>query len=198
MDKVIERAKKIKILITDVDGVLTNGKLNLFINAKGELDEFKSFSAVDGLGFLILSDAGIGSAIITGRTHKTTELRATFLGFKYIYQGYLDKKDPFEDILKRENITAEEVAYIGDDIIDLPLLTKVGLAICPGNAREDVKKYCHYITDANGGDECAREVVEMILNSQGKWHPFVEDIKEARWQRKPKAKTQVFTSTGSH
>jgi len=197
MDTIIERAKKIKILITDVDGVLTDGKVNLFFNAAGEIDEFTSFAAIDGLGTLFLNHAGIPSAIITGRNHATTAQRAKGLGVKYIYQGFLDKTGPFKDILDKENIKPEQVAYLGDDIIDLPLLSVVGLAVCPADARPETKKYCHYITACGGGEGVLRETADLILKAQGFWEDLELQIKEDKWKRKKKAETQIFTRDGS-
>ena len=197
MTTVNERAKKIKLLIADVDGVLTDGKINLFFNAKGEIDEFTSFAAIDGLGTLFLNYAGIPSAIITGRAHATTASRAKGLGIKYCYQGFLDKTGPFKDILARENITPEQVAYIGDDIIDLPLLSVVGLAVCPADARPETKKYCHYVAAAAGGGGVLRETADLILKARGKWDELERLIKEDKWQRAAKCETQVFKRDGS-
>jgi len=191
MDTIIERAKKIKFVITDVDGVLTDGKINLFFNGGG-IDEFTSFAAIDGLGTLFLNHAGIPSAIITGRAHATTAERAKGLGVKYVYQGFLDKTGPFKDILAKEKITPEQVAYIGDDIIDLPLLSVVGLAVCPADARPETKKYCHYVADTKGGRGVLRETADLILKAQGQWDELERQIKEDCWQRKGKCETQIF------
>ena len=188
---ITEKAKKIRFLIADVDGVMTDGKINFFINNEGKNDEIKSYSAVDGIGFYLLHDAGIRTALISGRAHHTTVARAKMLGINYVYQGFLDKLGPFNEILAKENIQPEEIAFIGDDIIDLPLLTKVGLAVCPADATAEAKEACRHILKSNGGNGCVRETAELILKAQGKWDNFLAAIKEGRWQRKPKAETMV-------
>ncbi|ACC99010.1 3-Deoxy-D-manno-octulosonate 8-phosphate phosphatase, YrbI family [Elusimicrobium minutum Pei191] len=198
MKDIIERAKKIKMLITDVDGVLTKGEINLFVNEKGETDEVKQFAAVDGLAFMFLWEFNMPSAILTGRSHKTTVARAKDISVKYVYQGFLSKTFPFEEMLAKENLKPEEIVYIGDDIIDLPVLTKVGLAVCPSDGLDCVKECCQYITKAKGGKGCVREIVEIILKAQGKWDGLFERIKTGTWKRKPKIAPQVFTSDGTH
>ncbi|WP_428897197.1 3-deoxy-D-manno-octulosonate 8-phosphate phosphatase (KDO 8-P phosphatase) [Parelusimicrobium proximum] len=189
-----ERAKKIKFLLTDVDGVLTDGKLNFFTTPEGKIEEFKSFNATDGLGFMVLTRAGIASGIITGRAHPTTEHRAKTSGMKYIYQNFTKKINALEDLLSKENISLEEIAYIGDDLIDLPVLTKAGLACCPADAAADIKKVCHYISSVKGGDGAARDVIEFILKAQGRWDEMVEDVKNNGLTR-PKYDIQIITDT---
>ncbi|WP_424245356.1 YrbI family 3-deoxy-D-manno-octulosonate 8-phosphate phosphatase [Elusimicrobium posterum] len=194
----IEKAKKIKMLILDVDGVFTDGKVNLFTDPDGTINEVKSFYAMDGLGIILLNEIGISSSIITGRAHISTEARAKQIGIKYLYQGFLSKLEPFNEIIKKDNLKLEEIAYIGDDIIDLPVLTRVGLACCPANSHEEVKKVCHLITETKGGEGCIREVVEIILKAQGKFNDIIAVITDGNWQQKPKHKPQVYTSGGTH
>lgn len=145
------RAAKIKAILTDVDGILTDGKLNFFALPDGRVDEFKSFNALDGVAARMCRLSGIILGIITGRRHPATVHRARVLGFSYIYQGFLTKTGPLEDILKRENLRLEEVAFIGDDLTDLPILLKVGLAVTVPNAVDQVKKAAHYVTTRRGG-----------------------------------------------
>ncbi len=180
MEELIKRAKKIKAILTDVDGILTDGKVNFFVTPEGKIDEFKSFNTQDG--------------IITGRRHPTTVERARNLGYKYIYQGFLTKTGPLKDILTREGLTAEEVAYIGDDITDMPLLKRVGFAATVPNALDCVKACSHYVTKRAGGDGAYREIIDFILNAQGKLAPQIEQMDRSEWKAGPKAEMEIITS----
>lgn len=188
----MNRAKKIKIILTDVDGILTDGKVNFYVAPDGRIEEFKSFHTQDGVGVMLCRSAGLVCGIITGRRHETTVARARNLGFKYMYQGFLTKLGPLEDILKRENVTPQEVAYIGDDITDLPLLKQVGFAATVPGAVDVVKEHCHYVTRRVGGDGAWREVIDFILNAQGKLDALVHD--PARWTKSPKPELEIVTS----
>ena len=154
-----QRAKKIKCVIFDVDGVLTDGKL--YFSDKG--DTMKTFNTQDGLGILMLKNVGIDIAIITGRTSTMVELRAQALGISHLYQGYVNKVDAFEHCLKTLRLTSDDIAYMGDDINDLPLMRKVALSVAPPNANDNVLKEAHWITRRAGGDGAARELCELIL-----------------------------------
>ena len=188
----MNRAKKIKIILTDVDGILTDGKVNFYVAPDGRIEEFKSFHTQDGVGVMLCRSAGLICGIITGRRHETTVARARNLGFKYMYQGFLTKLGPLEDILKRENVTPQEVAYIGDDITDLPLLKRVGFAATVPGALDVVKEYCHYVTRRVGGEGAWREVIDFILNAQGKLDALVQD--PSRWTKSPKPELEIVTS----
>lgn len=188
------RAARIKAILTDVDGILTDGKLNFFTLPDGRVDEFKSFNALDGLGARMCRSCGLTLGIITGRRHPSTIYRAKALGFAYIYQGFLTKTGPLEDILKRENLTAEEVAFIGDDLTDLPLLRRVGLAVTVPNAVDAVKQSAHYITTRAGGSGAYREMTDLILTAQGKMEPLLEQINASGWAQVPTAELQIITS----
>ncbi len=192
MENKIQRAKPIKVLLTDVDGILTDGKVNFFIASDGRIEEFKSFHTQDGVAVLLCRSAGLIVGIITGRRHETTVARARNLGFKYMYQGFLTKLGPLEDVLKREHIRPEEVAYIGDDITDLPLLKKVGFAATVPGALDVVKQHCHYVTRRAGGDGAFREVVDFILAAQGKLDSLVDN--PAAWTQTPKPSFEIITS----
>ena len=194
MQEAIERAKKIKAILTDVDGILTDGKVNFFVRDDGKIDEFKSFNAQDGIAVLLCRSAQIVCGIITGRRHPTTVERAKNLGFKYMYQGFLTKIGPLNDILEKEHLTAEEVAYIGDDVTDIPLLKEVGFAATVPNAVDCVKPYAHYITKRIGGDGAYREVIDFILNAQGKLKPMLEQAGAAAWSAGKKPEMQIVTS----
>lgn len=180
------RAKKIKLLLLDVDGVMTDGKIFLF-PALGEapqplrtkkavaegnanssaMIEAKGFNAHDGTGFSLAHLAGIKTGLITKRVSETVRIRAHDLKIKHVYQGVSDKLSAFREILKKENLKPEEAAFVGDDIIDLPVMRNCGLAFAVANAREDVKDEAHVITDHRGGEGAVRDAVEYILKAQG-------------------------------
>ena len=193
MKNALERAKNIKAILTDVDGILTDGKVNFFLTAEGKVDEFKSFHTQDGVAAMLCRKAGLVLGIITGRRHATTVRRAEILGYTYIYQGFLSKLGPLEDILKRENLTIDQVAYIGDDITDLPLLQKVGFAATVVNAVPQVKQAAHFVSTRVGGDGAYREIIDFILQAQGRLDPLIKEIRNG-WQLPPKPETKTITS----
>lgn len=160
-----DRAKKIKMFIMDVDGVLTDGRIVL--GNQGE--EFKFFHVQDGVGITFAHRAGLKTAIISARKSEVTERRARELGVNALCQVEDGKAKAYERILKDYGLKEEEVAYIGDDFHDLPLLKRVGLAVSVPNGRDEVKAITHWTTKAAGGQGAVREVIEVILKSQGKW-----------------------------
>jgi 3-deoxy-D-manno-octulosonate 8-phosphate phosphatase (KDO 8-P phosphatase) len=165
------RAKKIKLLLLDVDGVMTDGKLFL-IPTPGESPsestiEAKGFHAHDGTAFSLARFGGIKTGLITKRVSETVRLRARDLKIEHVYQGASDKLTAFREILEKENLKPEEAAFVGDDIIDLPVMRNCGLAFAVANAREDVKDEAHVITDHRGGEGAVRDAVEYILKAQG-------------------------------
>lgn len=194
MQSVQQRASRIKAILTDVDGILTDGKVNFFVNSEGKIEEFKSFHTQDGIAVMLCRSAGIICGIITGRRHPTTVARAENLGFKYMYQGFLTKKGPLQDILKREGLTPQEVCYIGDDITDLPLLQEVGFSATVPNAVDVVKERVDYVTKRVGGDGAFREIIDVILKAQGKWEPLLEQVLASTWKQAPKPKMEIVTS----
>ncbi|MBQ4494022.1 MAG: HAD hydrolase family protein [Elusimicrobiaceae bacterium] len=195
MDKkitnILKRAKKIKMLLTDVDGVLTDATMNFFTNPNKEMLEVKKFCAYDGLACHMLRDAGIKSAIITGGNAPATEKRAASLGMDFLYYNYLSKGPAFKDILKKTGLKAEEVAYIGDDFIDMPVLLQAGLACAVKTSIPEVKKIAHYITKKEGGRGAFREVAELLLKAQGKWPKTIENAKNGNIGKSPKPTLQV-------
>lgn len=193
-EELLARARKIKILLNDVDGIWTDGKLNFFLTPQGQVEEIKSFNAIDGIAVMLLRSAGIKSGIITGRRHETTVSRARNLGMDYFYQGFLTKTGPLEDVLKRENLSAEEVAFIGDDLTDLPLLERVGLAATVPNAVPAVKEAAHYVTQRKGGDGAYRELVDLLVTAQGKMPAILDDIRASRWTRPAAPQLRIVTS----
>ncbi len=164
MQDIIEKARKIRLVIFDIDGVLTTGAL--FIGDDGQ--EYKAFNSKDGHGLRMLQDGGVEVAIITGRSSNVVAHRAKDLGITRIYQGKREKLPAYEELLKETGLSHEEVAYVGDDVVDLPVMSKVGLAICVQDGHAFVKQHSHWITPANGGCGAGRDVCEMILEAQGK------------------------------
>ena len=194
MEQARKRAQRVKLILTDVDGILTDGKVNFFVTSDGRIEEFKSFNTQDGIAAMLCRSAGIKLGIITGRRHPTTVERAKNLGFTYMYQGFLTKIGPLEDVLKKENLTPEEVCYIGDDITDLPLLLKVGFAATVPNALDVVKQNAHYVTKRIGGDGAYREIIDFILSAQGKLEPLLQQAQAGTWKHGPKPQLQIVTS----
>ena len=163
------RASKIKLLLMDVDGVLTNGKLFNVPGPDGKMVETKGFDSQDGIGLQWLSWKGIRTGVISGRVSPATEERARQCKMSYIYQGHIEKIPILEEILADAKVDSGEVAYIGDDFTDTVIMHRVGLAIATANARPQVKGEAHYITRAVGGEGAVREVVELLLKAQNRW-----------------------------
>jgi 3-deoxy-D-manno-octulosonate 8-phosphate phosphatase (KDO 8-P phosphatase) len=191
------RAKKIKLLLFDVDGVLTDGKLFFFPAPAGaqqataahaaehahkpgyaiqsaSMVEAKGFHAHDGTAISLARLGGIRTGLITKRISETVALRARDLKLEHCHQGIMNKLGTFQDILKEENLDAAEAAFVGDDVIDLPVMRACGLAIAVANAREVVKDEAHFITDHHGGDGALRDAVEYILRAQGKLQQVID------------------------
>ncbi|MFA5144192.1 MAG: HAD-IIIA family hydrolase [Candidatus Omnitrophota bacterium] len=162
---VLEKAKCIKMLVVDIDGVMTDGR----IVYSGYGEELKFFDVQDGFGITLLATGGVRTIIITAKKSKIVKHRARDLRVARAYQGFLDKLTPFNDLLKRFNVTAAEVCFMGDDLIDLPVLKRVGLAVAVSNAVEEVKSCAHYVTVNKGGRGAVREICDIILKSQNKW-----------------------------
>jgi len=170
---VTDRARKIKLFLMDIDGTLTDGGVCLISLPGGEIAEMKVFSAHDGQGLSLAHTMGIKTGFITGRKSPAVQRRADELGVEFVYLGQAHKVAAYEDCLKRAGVTAEEVAYLGDDLPDMPLAERSGLAVAVNNAAFELKAVCHYTTHARGGDGAAREVIELILKSQGRWEEAV-------------------------
>lgn len=197
------RAKKIKLLLLDVDGVMTDGTIFLFPAPSGAANapaahkdsdpklggygiasqtmiEAKGFNAHDGTAMSLARLGGLKIGLITKRVSETVRLRARDLQIEHVYQGAADKVSCMREILKKENLTADQAAYVGDDIIDLPVMRLVGLAIAVANAREDVKDESHIITDHKGGEGAVRDAVEYILKAQGTYEKCMNAYISAR------------------
>ena len=163
MQDIYEKAKQIRLVIFDVDGVLTDG--SLFIGDDGQ--EYKAFNSRDGHGMKMLQKTGVEIAIITGRTSEVVKHRIKDLGIKIVYQGQHDKTLAFNDLLNSRQLSPAECAYVGDDVVDLPVMSQVGLAIAVQDAHPMVKKHAHWLTPSAGGRGAGRDVCEMILEARG-------------------------------
>ena len=196
-DSARSRARKIKLLLFDVDGVLTDGKLFFFPAPAGvqttqqqaarqggeggfglasqSMVEAKGFHAHDGAAISLARLAGIKTGLITKRISETVAFRARDLKLDHVHQGIQDKLGVFRNILKQEGLAAAEASFVGDDVIDQPVMWHCGLAIAVANARDEVKRDAHYVTKHGGGDGALRDAVEFILKAQGKWQKVVEE-----------------------
>jgi 3-deoxy-D-manno-octulosonate 8-phosphate phosphatase (KDO 8-P phosphatase) len=167
--KVLRRARNIRVLLMDVDGTLTPGYVCLQTFPDSSVAEMKMFNAHDGAGVKLASIMGLRTGLITGRDSPATARRAREMAMEFIIQGQPKKLEAYKAILTRAGVTDDEVAYIGDDLPDLPLLGRAGLAVAVADAVVEVKRAAHYITTVRGGEGAVREVVELILKAQGKW-----------------------------
>jgi len=168
-DSAPQLAARVKLLLMDVDGVLTDGKLYNVPGPDGRMVETKGFDSRDGIGLQWLSWKGIRTGVISGRLSPATEERARQCKMTYIYQGHIEKIPILEEILADAKVDASEVGYIGDDLTDVVIMHRVGLAVAPANARPEVKAAAHYVTEAVGGEGAVREVVELLLKAQNRW-----------------------------
>lgn len=174
-----DRARKIKMIIMDVDGTLTDG--TLLILPDGE--EIKSYNVKDGAGILLAHLAGLKTGIITGKISKALEKRAEKLKIMDVYQGILDKKKVLLEILDKNNLNPEQIAYIGDDLGDLEVIKSVGLAGAVADAHPELKKHSHLICSNPGGKGAVREFIEFILEAQNKWQTIKDGFKNLVNQR---------------
>lgn len=165
-----EKASALKLLILDVDGVLTDGKL--FFDDQGR--EYKCFNAQDGHGIKLLRQAGVEVAVISGRKSNSVALRMKSLGIHLVYQGQEDKIAAFNELLAQVRCAPEQAAHVGDDLLDLPLMRRVGFAVAVRNAVPAVKHYAHWQTQLYGGEGAVREVCDFILKAQGQYQSIVD------------------------
>ena len=169
-DDLKHRILKIKLLVMDVDGVLTDGRI-----IYGDYgDELKFFDVQDGLGLAMLRRAGIHTVVISAKKSRVNHRRAKDLQITKIYQNAPDKLKIFEKVAKKMKLAHDEVCYIGDDLVDIPVMSKVGFAIGVNNAVDEVKSIAHYVTLKKGGRGAVREVIDLILKTQGKWPSVTE------------------------
>ena len=167
--EVEQRAARIKLLLMDCDGVLTDGRIWIFENG----EEQKGFHTRDGLGIDLWHRAGLKSGIISGRVSTAVERRAQALGMTYIWQGRADKEQIFAETLAQAGVTNAEVAYIGDDLNDIPLMLRSGLGVAVADAALETRLQAHYVTNLAGGYGAVREVIELILKAQNRWADLI-------------------------
>ncbi len=170
MEPVTEaQLSSIEMLLMDVDGVLTDGRLYFFPDVDGKIVETKGFDSQDGIALQWMNRYGLITGVISGRDSPATTERAKQAKMKYVYQGHTEKIPILEEILRDSKHTKEQVAYIGDDLTDVVIMHRVGFAAATANARDEVKKEAHYVTTAPGGAGAVREVIELILKAKGLW-----------------------------
>lgn len=176
-DELLARARKIKLFLMDVDGTLTDGGIclvaGLHAGAGDAVTEMKVFSAKDGPGLSLAHAMGIRTGWITGRSSPAVTQRAHELKVTYVYLGQATKDEAFTQCMLSAGVTEEEIAYMGDDLPDIPVARRAGLAVSVADGAPELKAVCHYVTEQNGGKGTAREVVELILKAQGRWNEAV-------------------------
>lgn len=170
MREIERRAARIRLLLMDCDGVLTDGRITLLSDG----DEEKSFHTRDGHGIVLLQRAGLRSGIISGRTSTLVERRARELGMAFVKQGTWDKIREFDEVLREAGVEEEEVAFIGDDVTDIPLMQRSELAVAVADAADETRLAAHYVTQLPGGFGAVREVCEIILKAQGHWADLMQ------------------------
>jgi 3-deoxy-D-manno-octulosonate 8-phosphate phosphatase (KDO 8-P phosphatase) len=169
-----KRARRIKVFLMDVDGTITTGAVTLLAQPDGSALEIKTFDAHDGQGLSLAHTAGLRTGVITGRESAATRRRAHELSIEFVYEKQPHKIAAYEEILKKTGAAELEVAYLGDDLPDLTVMRRVGLAVAVGDAAVEVKRAAHYVTKAIGGKGAARETVELILKSKGIWQQMID------------------------
>jgi len=165
------RAARIRLVLFDVDGVLTDGKVLLH----GDGTESKVFDIKDGTGIVWARKAGLAVGLLSARSSAATDQRASQLGITLVRQGVANKLDAYMEMVTSLNMTDDQVAYMGDDLLDLPVLLRAGLSTAPSDAVEDVRRRVHWVSDAAGGAGAARELVELILRAQGSWNTLLDE-----------------------
>ena len=168
----MDKAKNIKLVILDVDGVMTDGRIVIDDNGV----ETRNFDIKDGMGVVVMMMRGVDVAIITSKKSGAVRHRAEELKIKRFHEGIRKKTEPYEEMLKEMGISDAEVAYVGDDLVDLSMMKRVGLPIAVNDAVEDVKQHAAYVTRARGGYGAVREVAEMILKAQDKWDKVLAKV----------------------
>jgi 3-deoxy-D-manno-octulosonate 8-phosphate phosphatase (KDO 8-P phosphatase) len=169
-----KRAAKIKVLLMDVDGTMTDGSVTLLSQPDGNALEIKTFDAHDGQGLTLAHTAGIRTGCITGRESAALQRRANEVNIEFLYMKQPTKIPAYEDILRKAGVPESAVAYVGDDLPDLPIMRRVGLAVAVGDAVPEVKSAAHFVTKAPAGHGAIRDAVELILKSKGIWEEMIE------------------------
>lgn len=173
-------AADIQLLLMDVDGVLTDGRLFLIPGPDGSMVETKGFDSQDGIALRWLSWYGIKTGVISGRDSPATRERARQVSMSYVYQGHIEKIPIFEEIMADAQISPRQVAYVGDDLTDVVIMRRVGLAIATKNAAEEVKRSAHAVTEARGGRGAVRETIELLLKARGVWEELLRKYEVAQ------------------
>lgn len=168
------RARRIRLLLFDVDGVLTDGTIWYFPLPGGEMVEVKGFSAHDGIGIMLARRAGLRTGVITKRKSASLAARARDLQMEFVLQGIERKGEAFAQVIGQAGLRAEEACCMGDDLVDLPMLRACGLAAAPANARPEVRAAAHFVSRRAGGAGAARDLIEFVLRAQGKWRQAAE------------------------
>lgn len=171
----MERAARVRLMVFDVDGVLTDGRL--LVGPEGEIS--KAFDTLDGHGIKLLAQAGVMPAIISGRQSEIVAWRAGELGIEHLYQGVADKREAFAYLLAATQLQATDAGYMGDDWPDLPVMTMVGFTACPAQAHAELRSRAHYVAQATGGRGAVREVADLILKAQGAYDALLAQLLQA-------------------
>ena len=187
-----QKLKKVKAVLTDVDGVLTDATMNFFTTPQGDTVEVKKFCAYDGIALHLLRDAGFITGIITGGNAPATEWRFRSLGTDFLYYNFLSKLTPLQDFMARTGLKAQEILFIGDDLIDIQALNIVGVPCAVKNACKEVKSAALYITKKYGGQGAFREVAELVLKQQGLWPQMLKNAHKGEIGHSPKKQIQVI------
>jgi 3-deoxy-D-manno-octulosonate 8-phosphate phosphatase (KDO 8-P phosphatase) len=179
-EETLARAARIRLLLMDVDGVMTDGTYWQVPDGRGGLAEIKAFDSQDGIALQWLRRCGIKAGLISGRVSVATEERARSAGFEHVYMGHVEKIPILEEILEKAGLAAEAVGYVGDDYTDVVIMHRVGLAIATANAKPEVRAEAHYVTAVPGGRGAVRDAVELLLKAQGHWPSILEHYEIAR------------------
>ena len=179
-EELYRTAAQIRVLLMDVDGVLTDGQLYLIPDGNGNIVETKGFSSQDGIALRWLEWHGIATGVISGRDSPATRERARQVGMRWVFEGHIEKVPLYEQILAEANATRDEIAYIGDDLTDVVIMRRVGLSFATANARPEVKISASAVTQARGGEGAVREVVEVLLKARGAWDALLKKYEVMR------------------
>ncbi len=178
IEEVFERARNIRLLLMDCDGVLTDGSLPYFVRNGALVEDAKVFHIHDGQGIRLASQAGLKLGMISGRTSAALAARAAELKIDHLYQGIHDKLKVYEQIKTAEQVSDQQIAYIGDDLPDLAPMRRVGLAVAVADAVSEIRECAHWTTTKNGGRGAVREAIELILKAQGRWEELLMQFKD--------------------
>ena len=182
-EDVLARAARVKLLLMDVDGVLTDGTYWHVPDGQGGLAETKRFDSQDGIALQWMRRYGLAGGVISGRISVATEERARSAGFEHVYMGHVEKIPILEEILEKSGLAPEAIGYVGDDFTDVVIMHRVGLAVATANAKPEVKAEAHYVTTVEGGKGAIRETVELLLKAQGRWQEVLDHYEIGRGRR---------------